>query len=214
MAFPSFFIIFLIIIFVFQHHLRKNRKIEEQQKQAYWSKEQASLVVRKKEFSPDDYIHPSIDTLKLDTPTSLSEAEKLYLDQLISSIKSLSTADMMNFSHLTNTEIRLQFGTANQTIITNNEQNYTLFLKALGQYAKLMLEHKEIQEATSALEECIRLNSDFSEHYIQLGIIYHSQNNSSQLEILIAKANQLNSINKKGILDKLESLKSTISIIE
>jgi hypothetical protein len=206
MAFPSFFIIFVISIFVFQHHLRKNNKIENKAKNEFWQKERKSLVVRKKEFSKEDYIVPDITNLTLSIPKDMVPGDELQLKQLVKKIKDLSTHDMMNFSDLSNTELRLRFGTANQSIITNNEYTYNNFLKALASYANLMNDYNLAEESMIALEQCISLGSDFSEHFSHLGQLYINKHMQTELNSLKETANNLISLNKKGILEKLESL--------
>lgn len=207
MAFPTLFILFLIGIFIFQHHLRKNMKIEDKTKDEFWRKEQSSLVVRKKEIAPEDYIIPDISELSFQLPEDMEPGDELQLKQLIKRIKDLSTHDMMNFSNLSNTDLRIRFGTANQSIITNNEYTYNNFLKALASYAHLINEYKHPEESIIALKQCISLGSDYSDHFVYLGQLYldlHMPNDFSDLKTI---ANSLETSNKKGILEKLESLK-------
>lgn len=206
MAFPSFFIIFVILIFIFQHHLRKNIKAENKSKDEFWQKEQSSLVVRKKEFTQDDYIVPKIDELSLAVPPNMEAGDELQLKQLIKRIKDLSSLDMMNFSQLTNTEIRLKFGTANQSIVTNNEYTYNNYLKTLASYAYLMNEYSNKTESIIALEQCISLGSDYSEHFHYLAKLYLEDHSTDKYKQLIDKVNKMTTLNKKGILEKLESL--------
>jgi tetratricopeptide (TPR) repeat protein len=113
---------------------------------------------------------------------------------------------MMNFSNLSNTEVRLKFGTANQSIITTNEYNYNNYLRTLSEYAGIMADNNNVPEAINAYEQCIALKSDYSNHFIELGKLYKTQNMSTQLKELFEKAELLESLNKKGILEKLESL--------
>jgi len=206
MAFPSFFIIFVILIFIFQHHLRKNNKIENKAKDEFWQKEHKSLVVRKKVLSKEDYIVPDITNLALSIPQDMEPSDELQLKQLVKKIKDLSTHDMMNFSDLSNTELRLKFGTANQSIITNNEYSYNNFLKALASYASLMNDYNLVDESLLALEQCISLGSDYSEHFSHLGQLYLDKHMQAEFNALKDTANTLISLNKKGILEKLKSL--------
>lgn len=206
MAFPSFFIIFVILIFIFQHHLRKNMKAENKSKDEFWQKEQSSLVVRKKEFTSEDFITPNIEELSLTIPPDMDPGDELQLKQLIKRLKDLSSLDMMNFSQLSNTEIRLKFGTANQSIVENNEYTYNNYLKALASYAYLMNEYKNKAESITALEQCISIGSDYSEHFHYLGKLYLEDRKVDEYKQLIDTASKMTTLNKKGILEKLESL--------
>ena len=206
MAFPSFFIIFIIFILVFQHHLRKNNKIERKLKDEFWQKEESSLVIRKKEIPQEYYIHSDISSLSLSIPENIDPGDKGQVKQLIKRIKDLSNQDMMNFNQLSNTELRLKFGTANQSIITNNEYTYHNFLKTLASYASLMKEYDKGDESIKALELCISLGSDYSQHFYALGQLYLDQHMTSKLKHLKQIVLDRDFLNQKGILNKLESL--------
>ncbi|WZL80664.1 hypothetical protein QBE53_12730 [Vallitaleaceae bacterium 9-2] len=203
MSFPSIFIIFIILVALFQHHLRKNMRQENQNRAQFWSKEEKSLSTRRKELHPEDYITPNLTWLTLPDIPSLEAGQKIHYQQVSKHLQELSTMDMMNFSNLTNTEVRIRFGTANQTIITQNEANYNHFLKALAEYGHLMIELEEYQEAIHAFEEAIRIGSDYSDHYITLAKLYAQHHQHQKLSDLKHKASSLDSLNKTMIEKKL-----------
>jgi len=205
MAFPSFFIIFIILIVLFQHHLRKNMRLENQAREQFWAKEQKSLIVRRKDFSSTDYILIPKNTLDLSQPPNLDLGEKLYFKQLLKQINALEEQDMMNFSNLTNSEIRLKFGTANQTVISNNELNYNNYLKALAIIAKFFIEYTQDEKAIDILERCIEMNSDYTDHFITLAKLYQKHSQNVKLKQLLLTASNLETPLKKGLLEKLKS---------
>lgn len=205
MAFPSFFIIFLIIIFIIQHHLRKSRRLEETKKQAFWQQEQQSLSVRKKEFSKTDYIYPDLTQFDFALLNLLDPSIKIQLKQIESDLQRLAKLDMMNFTHMTNSEIRITFGTANQTVIQSNEEHFDLFLKTLAKYAHLMSDQEEYNEAILAFEHCIDLGSEYHDHYLSLATLYEKAHKKEALHHLIEKASSLNSLNKQALVKKLNS---------
>ncbi len=206
MAFPSFFIIFIILVVLFQYHLRKNMRIEEQAKEKFWQKEKESLIVRKKNFSQEDYIKIPDDNLPLDKVPDFSQSDLMYYKQLIHQLHQLEPLDKMNFSHLSNTDIRLQFGTANQTIIQNNETNYNNYLQVLGKLAKLYLDNNDRDMAQGILERCIAMKSDYRDHFMGLASLYADTGRRQALEDLIQKAESLESPLKKGLTQSLKSL--------
>lgn len=206
MAFPSFFIIFIILVVLFQYHLRKNMRIEEQAKEEFWQKEKESLIVRKKNFSPEDYIKIPDDNLDLDEKPNFNQSDLMYYKQLIHQLHQLEPLDKMNFSHLSNTDIRLQFGTANQTIIQNNETNYNNYLQVLGKLAKLYQDNDDHETAQGILERCIAMKSDYRDHYMTLASLYVETGRKQALLDLIQKAESLESPLKKGLVESLKSL--------
>lgn len=206
MALPSLFILFITLVILFQYNLRKNTKIENKMKEAFWKNERDSLVVRKKDFTDEDYIHIPDTPLVLESTETFEEGDKLYYKQLVRQLNQLETLDMMNFSDMTNTEIRLAFGTANQTIVQNNEVNYNNYLKTLAKLSKLYEDYKLYPSAISILERCIAMNSDYKEHFLHLGAMYRKTNQQVSLKALITKADALESPMKKGLVDALKSL--------
>ncbi|MBN2220823.1 MAG: hypothetical protein JW708_01370 [Vallitaleaceae bacterium] len=202
MGFPVVFLMFCIFVGLFYYHIKRTTRLERLEREKFWSKEEASLIVRKKDFHKEDFLIPNLASLKLD-------ASHPEIAQLIQKIKTLATYDMMSFPELSNTELRLQFGTANQSIISQNEENYHSFLRCLASYGKIMLEYQDFEEAKHAFEECIRLKSDFSEHYVELAKLYLQEDKHSEMEALIEKARSLSTLNKDIILNRLSRLSDT-----
>lgn len=205
MAFPSFFIIFIIIIFVIQHHLHKSQRIEDANKREFWQKEERSLSIRRKEFTKENYIYPSLAVYHFDDLYNLNPSDRMQFQQLAKDLIRLSKLEMMNFSTMTNSEIRLAFGTANQTIIQANEEHFDLFLKTLSKYGHLMLQNNYVEEATLAFEQCISLGSEYHDHYITLAEIYKNCHKKEAFNKLLKKASDIESINKNALIKKLNN---------
>jgi hypothetical protein len=208
MGIPSIFILFLSLVFVLQHNLRKSKKTDQALKDQFWSKEKQSLTVRKKSFSESDYIRPSLDSLNFDKFTPSLPADRLQHQQLIQDLNRLVVLDMMNFSHMSNSEIRIAYGTANQTVVTDNEEHYNQFLKTLAKYGHFMLDHEESYEAEAAFRLAIDLGSDYTDHYLSLATLYENSNKKEAIQPLIQQANELTSLSKDSIIKKLNNFLS------
>lgn len=203
---PSFFILFLTFLFLWLYHSRKNQKSYLAQKEAFWNKEQEALNTRKKEI-PDELIYrPDISTLSFPA-LDLSEALLVKYQKLIKQITASAELPMMNLRNMSNTDIRLQFGVANQAFITQAEENYDAFLNFLFDYALLMKDNHCIQEAIFALEEIIRLDSDTSKYYILLADLYAETSNQTGLQRLRHAAEKCNPIGQSKVLQHLDKLK-------
>jgi hypothetical protein len=208
MGFPTIFAFFAIVLLLLNFRLKRLTREEHKAKVAFWQKERESLSVRKQSFSLDDYIHPDITRLQFPI-LELEGYDQLLFDSLTKKIDALSRKDMMNFSQLTNTEIRLRFGTANQTVIENNEHNYTSFIKALAEYGKLMEQHGEFNEAKNAFEICIALHSEYSQHYLSLAGLYAMEKNEEAFQQLCEKASLIDATIQSKIQDKLRAFWDT-----
>ncbi len=205
MHIPVLFIWFTIFALLFYYNIKKTSKKDNAAKEAFWEKEQASLSVRKKEFEPSDYIKPDMNRLSMVTPFTMAPGDSMHLSQLRQRLHSLESMDMMNFSHLSNTEIRIRFGTANQSIITTNEQHLHMFLKTLYEYGMFMTRHNEKAEAIAAFELAVDLGSDYSNHYLELAKLYESEQDNGSIQKLIQKAESIPTLNRTLILNKLSA---------
>jgi len=178
-------------------------KTEAKRKQLFWEKEKRSLIVRKKELTEDDFIHCDISTLSFPKLLELEPHDKKQYRQLKERIDELSQLDMMDLTGLSNTELRLRYGTANQTLIQTNENNYHLFLKALYAYGHFLVEHNQINEAICAYELCIQLGSDYSKHFIGLADLYVQTQQHHKLSALIQRAKALDESHQTRLYQKL-----------
>lgn len=201
---PSFFILFLTFVLIWVYHSHKGQKKYQAEKEAFWQQEEASLLVRKKEIPADLYFRPKINQL-LFPCLDLSPDKMTKYNKLKDQIQASAPLPMVCFSDLSNAEIRLQFGTANQTFISQAEENYWAFLGFLYEYA-LFMAASHPDQAVLALEEAIRLKSDISHHFILLADLYAGRSNVSALENLLVLAQSLKSSSKSKILDHIHQL--------
>ena len=202
---PSFFILFLTFLFIWSHNLRKRQKTHEAEKAAFWSKEEQSLAVRKKEIPAELYFHPDISRLNFPALELDPVATEKY-QTLEKQIRNSVSLPMLSLSGMSNTDLRLNFGTANQPVITQAEENYEAFLNFLHEYAVLMNEHGRPEEAIAALEEAVRLKSDISQHYFLLADLYRAKADAASLQTLTALAKDMTSTSKQKILNYLNKL--------
>lgn len=205
-SFPIVFVLFLIFTFIWQHHLHKNSRQHDRLKEAFWKKEEASLVVRKKIIPADLYYHPNLTGLDFIIPSYISQEQKHHFLQLKRQLIESASQPMLSFPHTSNTDLRLTYGTANISLIESAENNYNHFLNLLFNYAKWMNENDRPNEAIVALEECIRLDSEVSSHYFLLADLYSTLKKTDSLLTLHQKATSLECLTKDKIIRYLESL--------
>ena len=104
----------LIIFVSILSGLRKRHTKETQNaKQLFWDKELAANNVRKKPLDDLNYITIPLDTL----PTQVMRDNERVLEY-ISIIETLSTEKIVNFNGITNTDLKLTYGTANITALS------------------------------------------------------------------------------------------------
>ncbi len=206
MAFPVVFLWFVLAILIFRHHLRKNSKAQDEVTRAFWKKEESSLIVRKKSLDPEDYIHPSltVDDFKGEDYYQGIGNVQLYRHETY--LLDLLPLDMVNFSHMTNTDLRINFGTAMLTVIEKNENNYTAYINTLFKLAKGVFESGDLDYACQLLEEGIKVGTDNRQHILLLAELYLKQNRREAFDNLYQLAEQNESLTKKALLESLNEM--------
>ena len=206
MAFPVVFLWFVLAILIFRHHLRKNTKAQDEASRAFWKKEEASLVVRKKALEPEEYIHPTLTTDDLKGEAYYNKLGKTQLLRHEVYLHEILQLDMVNFSHMTNTDLRINFGTAMLTIIEKNENNYTAYITTLYKLAKGVYEAGDLNYACKLLEEGVGVGTDNRQHILLLAEIYLKLDNREAFDNLYSVAESNQSLTKKALLESLDEM--------
>lgn len=170
---------------------KNNRKAEE----AFWEREREANNVRKKSLDGLNYVQIPYERLPFHT---LMENPKLQ--DCIDQINALKDLKIVNLSEFTNTDLKLQYGTANITVLSEYDQNYTLLVRTLYQWGSLLYEAGYEEEALIPLEFAVSIGTDISGNYKLLASIYKNKGQVSKIQDLILAAKKLNSMMKKPIL--------------
>lgn len=195
---------FIIILIVIQLYLKKVHVLA-QNAQKYWEREQKANSTRKQDISTLNYIKwddslPAIDnSLTLaDILNNSPEALKAY-----NNIQTLKTEPMLNLSEYSNTDLKLKYGVANLDTLTQYEDNYTSFIKSLSELGHILIEHKDISDATAFLEYAVRIGSDIRLTYTDLYSLYSEAENASKIRQLRQYASIIKSVNKDLIVSAI-----------
>lgn len=195
-------ILLCVIIFVLWLHYEKSKatKIDQEASKAFWQKESEANNTRKTDLSNLDYVTVPIDNLPF------QETQDEVIMELQKTIKELSKQKIVNFTGLSNTELKLQYGAPNLTILSTYDQNYTLLVRTLNSWATLLYEQNNLIDAMTLLKFAIDCRSDIKNTYMLLGNIYKSQGHQDKIKELIKIAENLNSLTKSGIITALSEL--------
>ena len=132
-------------------------------------------------------------------PTCMTEE----IDSCLLDLHDLSSCKIVNLTGWTNTDLKLEYGTANITPLTEYDQNYTVLVRTLQQWADVLCEAEYVYEARILMEFAVSTGTDISRTYYKLADIYASRGEFSQIEDLIMKAEALRTMNKKTIVRTL-----------
>ncbi len=199
---PIFNIILIVTILlaIYVHMTGKSSdKDGETSLQKFWKREYASNTTRKKDISGLGYLKVNLDALPFDYNSS--NADIVSKQNLI---KELSGKPMINLSSYTNTELKLKFGTANISALTEYDNDYASFITALDQWAVMLAGNDKDDSAVRVLEYAVECGSDITNTYRLLASLYAKSHNMSSLESLHAKAEMLTGITKPAIMKAID----------
>lgn len=206
--FPAILLSVIVLVVWISYEIKKSGRSDEKESKSFWKKENEANFSRKKDLSSLNYITiPSdlgFETLEETSGISSSSAEKSEEISLIKNqISELSKKKIVNFTGITNTNLKLEYGAANLELLTEYDQNYTLLVRTLNKWSSLLLEEGESKEAKKILEFAISIETDVTQSYFDLAKIYKSDGEPEKINQLIKTAETLNSLSKKRIIDGL-----------
>lgn len=189
----------IALVFVISHNLRKSDRIKTNQEKNFWEREKMSNESRRKSLDGLDYIHIPLEEL----PMHLMEDDG-EVAGCLQIINDLSMQPIVNLTGFTNTDLKLEYGTANITALIEYDQSYTLLASTLQQWASLLYKAGHIDGTRQILEFAISTHTDVSASYDLLADIYVAANQAYRIEELVKTAETLNSLNRDVILRHLK----------
>ncbi len=190
---------FLIFILVFTFALNRRKRKEAAEEQSFWQREREANSVRKKSLENLNYIHIPLDTL----PMQLLE-EDPEVAECLDMMEELSSKTIVNLTGYSNTDLKLEYGAPNITVLTEYDSNYTLLARTLQKWAELLLQKGFTEEAERIMEFALSTHTDVSRTYYRLAEIYASRGETSRIEGLAKAAQTLSSANKNAIVRRLQ----------
>lgn len=185
-----------IIIYVF---IKRARKLSSENDKTFWAREAEANSVRRKSLDGLNYIHIPLEKF----PTDLL-SENAEVAECIEIMRSLASLKVVNLTGYSNTDLKLEYGAANITELSDYDQNYTLMARTLQRWADALIEAGHLPEAAVLMEFAISTRTDVSRTYFLLADYWASQGKDAQIERLIRTAESLNSANREFILRRLD----------
>lgn len=198
MIFPLFssFIIFIIWL---TYEIHKHNRIDAAAEEHFWAKEHRANRTKKQPLDDLDYIAIPFENLPMQL---LSEDERIaeYKDIL----RTLSESKIVNFTGISNTDLKLKYGAPNIDLLMRYDQNYTILVRTLNLWATYLYEKGYPKEAREILEFAISTRTDVSSSYKLLCKIYKEENTPEKIQSLLPIAESINSATKKTIVRILQ----------
>lgn len=187
----------LVIALLVLYESKKSRLKSEEQKSRFWNREHEANSTRKKDISGLAYISIDLDRLPL-TPSTDEEVSEYQ-----QTIQQLSTKQILNLQDKTNTDLKLEYGVANLTILSEYDNNYTTLINTLARWGARLFQLNMTNDAVTILEYGIELGTDISRNFYMLAEYYAGLNQPDEIDRLLLKAEEITSIMKNSIIKKL-----------
>ena len=144
-----FLAIFIVFCLVLGFYIRKNDSSQQQAMEDFLEKERLSNAVRKKDITKLDYISIPLDKIPVKLESSIEKT-----------IYALAEKPMLNFVGISNTDLKLEYGTANLEYLMECENNFLDFIAILPDYANELIAAGETESARMLLEFAVNANAD------------------------------------------------------
>ena len=203
MRFPPVFIIIVVVALFFKVFMSRSMKKYDPNAE-FLALEKKADSTPKKNIDDLPYINVSSAELPLDVPTENEETKERQYN-----IRSLEGKKILNFTGVSNTELKLAYGAPNIYFLQSCDMNYTRLVQNLSRLAEDYLNEGHETEARVLLEFGISIGSDVKKNYTLLADIYQKSGETEKISGLKETARNINSLSKDGILKALESAAPT-----
>ncbi|MCR4763979.1 MAG: hypothetical protein K5696_10665 [Lachnospiraceae bacterium] len=198
---------FIIFVAIVQIMIRRSDSRQKSDTAEFLRREQESNFVRKKSLDDLDYIRIPVDRLPFgalpENPEVRDAEDTVYR---------LAEEKIVNLTGISNTDLKLRYGTANITPLTQYDLNYLELARALQKWGKELYASHCYSEARTVLEFAIDTRTDVTQTwhlYIEC-IRYHAGLSDGEsravLQSRIPIAESLESLSKDAILAELKSV--------
>ena len=197
LGFLASFIVLALLVSFNAKRYSKRSKLDEKE---FWARETRANSVRRKSLDGLRYIKIPLETF----PTHLLNDDAAVME-CIETIESLTSMKIVNLTGWSNTDLKLEYGTANINDLSQYDQNYTLLVRTLQKWAEALAAADHPREAAILLEFAVGTGTDVSQTYYQLAAYWAEEGDSARIEQLIQAAEGLRSSNRNSILRHLRS---------
>lgn len=197
--FPSVFIIIVVVALFFKVFMSRSMKKYDPNAE-FFALEKKADSTPKKDIDGLPYIEVKREALPLDLPTENEETKEHQYN-----ISSLEGKKILNFTGVSNTELKLRYGAGNIYFLQSCDMNYTRLVQNVSRLAEDYLKEGHEAEARQLLEYGVSIGSDVKKNYTLLADIYRDSGENEKISGLKETARNINSLSKEGILKALDS---------
>ena len=193
---------FLALCYVVSRNVSRFKKTHGQSHEELLEQESRANSVRKADISALPYVEIPLDELPLDALSACGYSA------LAEELRALASVKILNLSMYTNTELKLMYGPANLTALSDCDDAYTSLIMLLNKIGASLLEADRPDDAEKFLSFAISIGSDITTSYTMLATLYAKNHDINRIDLLIGNADSLTSLSGKTIQSNLRSIRS------
>lgn len=200
MKFPIVASLILFVIFL-GIRISVVGKIEKASQNDFLKRELEANSTRKKSIDALPYIAIPFELLPIHTLI-----EDLSIQECFTQLSSFREKKIINLSMYSNTDLKLKYGAANITLLSEYDQNYTDLICLLEHWGELLYEKKQLADAITVLEYATSIQTDIAKSYQLLGQLYLENGQPEKITSLILLAENLSDSLQERIINNLKKL--------
>ena len=135
-----------------------------------------------------------------------THTEDSLICEYFETLKTLSENPIVNFTGISNTDLKLMYGAPNIDLLSRYDQNYTILVRTLQSLSQALYEKGCPEEACQFLEFAISIRTDIASSYKLLSSIYLQNGQPEKISALIPVAENLNTSLSKHIVSSLKEM--------
>ncbi len=197
---PFFFVCFVLFTVFLAYKRSRQTQNQDHANTSFLERERLANATRKKDISGLDYLPFSAAGL----PDCLLEDEELASLELV--FKDLSDQKIIDLSAYSNTDLKLMYGPANLTALTEYDDNYHLLSTSLTAYAARLRELGDTKDATAVLEYAMQLRISIRSVYLMLAELYMQQNRPEKIQDIRNVLSTMEESFSSHVLARLEDI--------
>ena len=193
---------FLALCYIVSRNVSRFKKSHGQSHEEFLEQESRANSVRKADITALPYVEIPLDELPLDALSACGYST------LAEELRALASVKILNLSMYTNTELKLMYGPANLTALSDCDDAYTSLIMLLNKIGASLLEADRPDDAEKFLSFAISIGSDITTSYTMLATLYAKKHDINRIDRLIGNADSLTSLSGKTIQSNLRSIRS------
>lgn len=191
---------FVLLIFgMFYIQIKKSTAKIQSRNNEFWDRELKSNSVPVKNIDNLDYIIIPYEKL----PFIENSSKKISEYQ--QNIMSLKDCRILNLNGMSNTDVKLNYGTINLPKLSEYDENYTRLVNIVDRWSAALIEEGFTDSAILLLETMIDAGCITSRIYLTLAGLY-KEKGINKIDSLIIRASSSQYIMKDSLIKKLQSL--------